>query len=520
MKEQNKKTNNFSDEHVPDWAKGKLYYQLFVDRFCKLSTHNLKKRGRNYHEKWNEEVLWKPDEKGEFNNNDFFGGDLKGITSKMNYFKDLGVQIIYLSPINYSKYRYDHYAVTDLFKIDPYIGNEDDLKKLARKAHMSGIKIILDVAFNHCGIDNPIAKDVLLKGKDSKYYDCFLYDEKGVMRFYGGFTDMPLLNQENKTVIKIAHGFIRKMCKYVDGFRLDLAECLNPNFLKEIKDEANKYAKHLIVGEFWGYVPREIFGNGIDASTGYSMTNAILKFVAYGEGYLLKDEEKRLEEKYPQENLDSMLVSLSTHDIVRARTILGKKDLMRKGYINIWDIDKYPTIWHNGTFDTLGFRTWEYENDKFSPKEAKYSLDSLKVATVLQYFYIGSPCIYYGDETGMSGFKDPFNRKPMNWGNINRDLLMFFRRLGRFRKNLNLTKCNPNVIIANENIFSFTRNNKQNYIFVAVNRSEEKEIIIHIPEEVMKKTESNTSMLVHGFEFGTNVLKPMGYLVIAKTFTK
>lgn len=498
--------------NVPEWAKGAIFYQLLVDRFCKSKTHEKDLvSGRNYRE-WKDSVNWHRNIHGSFHNNDFFCGDLNGIKEKIPFFKSLGVSVLYLSPINLSLYRYDRYAATNHMLIDPDVGSFSTLDNLHQTALKNNIHIILDIAFNHCCTNNPIYKDAF-NNPDSKYWNWFKRDSHGNICFWYGFDDMPEFNQFSKDYQKYVYGdggVIEKYSKYVDGFRLDLAENLEPFFIEGIKNKANENSPHLIVGEYWSKVPRSLLNKCIDSPTCYPMTNAILKFLCYGEYNYLEEQMKELVNYYPQSTIDSMLISLDTHDIIRALTILGKTYLMRTGLIDIWKIDDYPSPWHrDDKFYTDEFRQFEFDNDVLTPEEYEHATALLKVGAVLQYFYIGSPCLYYGTESGMYGFKDPFNRKPYPWGNEDTQLLKFFMALGTFRKSFNSVRANPVIQFKDSGVFSFTRENEYNSLFVVVNRSNEPRKFI-IPKK-----------FIDGYSFsvnlgGNNTLLPYGALVILK----
>ena len=141
---------NFS---VPDWAKGKMMYHIFLDRFYRGSTEPLSKMPRRHiHKNWNENMQIGPDEEGIWNN-DFYGGDIPGITEKLDYIQSLGVSILYISPpvFSQSNHRYD---TSEYEKIDPYAGTNEDLRILCEEAHKRGMKVILDAVFNHTGSDS------------------------------------------------------------------------------------------------------------------------------------------------------------------------------------------------------------------------------------------------------------------------------------------------------------------------------------------------------------------------------
>ena len=513
---------NAEEKKIPEWAEGALFYQIFVDRFAKSKNHsNNLIGGRNYRN-WGDEVNWKRNQKGKFSNNDFFGGDLKGITEKIPYFKLLGVDVLYLSPINFSLFRYDRYASDNHLMIDPDAGTFEDLDNLHKKANANGIHVILDIAFNHCSIDNHIFVDSILNPK-SIYRDWIKKDSEGKAVFWYGFRDMPEFNQYSKGYQEYVYGdngVIAKFAQYVDGFRLDLAEVLEPFFLEGIRKQANKHSPHLIVGEFWKNPDPNLIGKGIDVPTSYPLTNAILKGIAYGEFEYLEKLTKEMISEYPKENLNSFLVSLDTHDIVRAITILGRLDLMRKGMMDIWKIDEPPTIWHrDGKFYTDEFRQFEYDNDRLTDEQLKNAIKLLRLAMVIQYFYIGSPCLYYGTEVGMEGFKDPFNRRCMEWNNkainpIKKKLFDFVVQLGKFRKLFDLKNAElPNVVVKDSDVFCFTRKCEDHILFVAVNRGESERVLKMIPDEF---TEEATSTFAFAYDYVRKVLEKKGFVIMIK----
>lgn len=502
-----------NDFFIPQWAKNQIFYQIFVDRFYKSPNKKTKKlEGRNYR-KWGELPNWQRNEKGDFHNNDFFGGNLKGIEEKLKYLKSLHVGVIYLSPINESLYRYDRYASTNHKKIDPDAGDFKDLKSLHEKANAMGMYIILDVALNHCSSDNPIFQKAL-ENPDSKYRNWFHFDAKGNYKYwYNEFKDMPIFNQRNlefQNYIYGEDGVIDTFSRYVDGFRLDVAEELQPFFLEGIRKRANKDRPHLIIAESWKKENASMFGKCFDGTTNYMFTNAILKYIVYGEYEYLKWQVRDIAESYPKNTI--ILNSLDTHDIVRALTILGGKG-MRKGYDRIWDIDKDPSPWHINTskgriFLTDAFREFEFDNDILEKKQYEYTKNMLKLAVMIQYFLEGNPCIFYGTEVGLHGYKDPFNRKCFPWDNIDEELLTFYQKMGELRSHFHGDDSETKFLQADKDIFIFERFQMENSVFVAVNRSsKEKRIELPIRGRKVKHLFS-----VNGAN--KNILPPLGGIVV------
>lgn len=509
---------------IPEWAKDAIAYQIFVDRFCKGGDKKEKQEGRNYRN-WGEFPDWQRNDKGDFHNNDFFCGNLAGIYEKLDYFKSLSIDIIYMSPINESLYRSERYASTNHMKIDFDAGTYEDLDRLHKKANQMGMHIILDIAFNHCSSDNPIFKDAQ-NNPNSKYRDWFYFDNNGNYRYwYGEFKDMPVFNLWNhdyQDYVYGENGVVAKFAPYVDGFRLDLASELPMFFLEGIRNRANQNEKKLILGEYWHKTPIEVLGRGIDCPTNYYFTDAILKFVAFGRGEKLKCQINDVLENYPQNTIDTMFNSLDTHDMMRAITILSKK-CIRDEPDRIWEIDKEWSKWHvvnNGMikFFTDQFRQFEYDNDRLSKEEYQQAKKRLKVAVILQYFLPGIPCTFYGTEVGLHGYKDPMNKKCYPWNDEGRDeeLLNYYQEIGRFRKQYHGTRSDFKPLYADDGVFAFERRNKENSVFVAVNVGEHARQI-EIPKYFNVRDEKNHyRIFTLNADTYRNYLEPYGGIIILK----
>ena len=471
------------DFKVPDFAKGTIYYQIFIDRFNHGSNgkENQGIKGRNYR-KWGEFPNFKRNEKGKFHNNDFFCGNLKGIEEKLPYFKSLSVGVLYISPINFSLYRYDRYAATNHLMIDPDVGTFEDLARLHRKANAMGIHIVLDMALNHCSDDNPIFKEAI-SNPNSPYRDWFYIDNNGNYRYwYGEFVDMPVFNQASqgyRDYVYGENGVIAKFAPFVDGFRLDVAEELWPDVLEGIRNRANENKAHVIIAEYWNRAQTSYLGKCFDGTTNYLYTNAMYKWLMDGEYHYFAQQINDLLENYPHEAVCTMINSLDTHDIVRALTIISGK-WMRHGLDRRWDIDKYPSPWHkivNGLiqFFTDQFRQDEFIFDRLTPKEYRRAKKLLEILLVIDYTLPGNPCILYGTDVGLHGYKDPFNRKCFPWDRIDKDLLHVHKRLGAMRRHNRKSLMDANYkLIRCDDVLCYERNN----LLVVANRYKPQEINI------------------------------------------
>ena len=466
----------YDNSDVPEWATDAIYYQIMVDRFNRSdNAAPMKLAYRNYRN-WGEMPNWERNEYGEFHNNDFFGGDLKGVEDKLDYLKELGITVIYLSPIFESLFRYDGYAATNHMKIDPDKGSVSDLKSLCLEAEKREMHVILDIAINHSSSDIPIFKDAISNPK-SPYRDWFHFDDENNYRcWYGEFKDMPVFNQLNPGYQEYIYGeggFIDFFSKIVHGFRFDVSEEIMPFVLRGCRERANKNGAHIMIGECWHKARNDVLGNALDAPTNYVFTDAVLRYVVDRNITFFLMQVMDILDSYPQNTLNTMLNSLDTQDTVRILTMFGGK-YMRHGDERLWDIDKDPSPWHYDTnygrrFDTDGFRQFEWENDRLGDEEYEYAKKLLKATSMILYFMSGCPCMYYGTEVGMHGYKDPFNRKTFPWDDPDTELFEFFKKLFKFRKECILRDCFFEVREISKDIIMYTMTNRYNSVLVAVN---------------------------------------------------
>ena len=495
---------------VPDWAKGKIMYQIFPDRFYRSTKYNPEIVENRVTREWGEIPNWAPGENNTISNNDFFMGNLRGIIEKLDYISDLGVEIIYLNPIclSQSNHRYD---VADYEKIDPYLGTKDDLEDLCEKAHKKGINIIIDAVFNHTGNDSKYFNQFnnyktmgAYNNPQSPYYNWYRKNEKGEFEYWWGFKNLPVCDGNSlewRKFITGKNGVIDKwFSKGIDGLRIDVADELTEEFIESVRKAVKRNKKDgFIIGEVWDNAVRKegygkqrtyLLGKGLDSVMNYPLTNAILKYVRYGDFQILEDTLNEIITEYPNEVINSLMNSLSTHDITRAITTLVGEGMQ---------ISKYNWIW-----DVQYSREWQFYNQKLTEGQLKNAKELLKVATVIQYFLPGNPCIYYGDEIGMYGYKDPFNRLCFDWDSINNELNQFYKKLGKIRKEMRFLKdAEFNLLQINENAIAFERVKENEKVLVLVNRSEKNQDF-EIPEtyndseNVFEKNIKNNTILAHG----------------------
>ena len=422
-----------ADFTTPDWAKGAIIYQIFPDRFYKSGRCSLKGKLTPYtvHQDWYEDVDWKPNDKGEVLNNDFYGGNFKGITEKMDYIASLGTGIIYLNPISksFSSHRYD---TGDYKTPDPMLGTEKDFAAMCQAAHDRGIKVILDGVYSHTGSDSLYfdkygsfgGKEGAYCTKDSPYYSWYTFhDYPNTYNGWWGFDTLPTVNKMDPSfldyVITGEDSVVAHWMKLgADGFRLDVADELPNEFIKLLKERIRSIRPDaLLIGEVWedasnkeSYgVRRRYFVDGVlDSCMNYPFRTAIINFLhGWDDGRQLKERVMTIAENYPPQVLYCNMNSLGTHDTPRILTTL---------------VDNFE-----GTRE-------EYAKRHLSRSRMDVARDRLLMASFLQYTLPGAPSIYYADEAGMEGHKDPFNRRPYPWGREDPEILEHFRHLGALRK--------------------------------------------------------------------------------------
>ena len=417
-----------SSYKTPDFAKGNIIYHVFVDRFNRADGVKTKRKYR-LHESFSEspEVV---SADGKYYADDFFGGNFNGIREKLDYLDELGVGIIYLSPIfkAYSNHRYD---TGDYMKVDELLGTEDDFKRLLDAAHEKGMKIILDGVFNHSGADSLYFNkfgtyDSLgaYQSKSSPYYDWYYFKKfPDEYACWWGCDNVPDLNKSNKDYRALVfgkNGVVEKWQKLgADGWRLDVVDELPIDFvnllIKKIKS-VNKDA--LVIGEVWedastkvsyGELRPYLLGDQLDGTMNYPFMNAIIAYVHDGDEKFFKDTVQSILENYPKETVYCLMNSLGTHDTVRIINALS--DVRAHGWSKT---------------HKLGYKLPDSEYEKAKKK--------LYLASVLQFTLPGIPSIFYGDEAGLQGFDDPINRRPYPWGSEDKEILMHYRKLGRIRR--------------------------------------------------------------------------------------
>lgn len=412
---------------------GNTMYQIFPDRFFKDGEALLEGKLEPYviHESTLETPHFLPGLNGEVLNNDFYGGNLKGIAKKLPYLKKLGVSVIYLNPIfkAFSNHRYD---TADYKKIDEMLGNEKDFKALCQKAHRLNMKIILDGVFSHTGSNSVYFDKDNIFGKGAyhnpnspykEWYDFKSYPDDYTS--WWGIEILPCVNEMNESyldfIIEGEDSVVAHWLKLgADGFRLDVADELPDEFIARLRKRLKGINKNaILIGEVWEDASNKIsygerrkyfLGNELDSVMNYPFRNAVIDFVLgkdNGEGF--RNTVMTVCENYPSYVTLCLMNMLSTHDTQRLVTVLS-------------GVTPPETKEQRAEF-------------KLSEKELENARRRVYVASFLQFVLPGMPCIYYGDEILTEGFEDPFCRTFFDWERAEREQgIKFFSELSHIRE--------------------------------------------------------------------------------------
>lgn len=470
---------------TPDWVKGGIMYQIFPDRFNVgvPATENIPE-DRVIHKSTEELPVWEPDKNGKILNNDYFGGTLDGIKEKLPYLSSLGVNILYLNPI-FEAHSNHRYNTADYTKTDPMLGTEEDFKELCLAAEKYSIKIILDGVFSHTGSDSVYFNREGRYGsggawndENSPYRDWYTFNEDGTYESWWGINTLPETKENTPSFIEFItgnNGIAEKWLQNgASGFRLDVADELPDLFLDEFRKCVKALNKdHLIIGEVWedatnkvshGGRRRYLLGDQLDSVMNYPFASAILTFMRYGVAESFMESVVSVCENYPKQALNCLMNHIGTHDTARILTSLINDSVEHKPR-NI------------------------QVNCRLTDEEYSKAKKLLKTASVLQYTLPGFPSLYYGDEAGMQGGGDPFNRGFFPWGKEDKELTEWYTRLGKIRRSCESLKDGAfQPYSAMLSCVAYIRRCKNEAIFVIANRNFH-EIDYYLPEEFQNKPE-------------------------------
>ncbi len=418
---------------TPAWFGAGVTYQIFPDRFCRLEPPNPEGMpgDRWVHENWDELMAYEPED-GVVTNRDFFGGSLKGILSRLSYLESLSVSTIYLNPIfeAASNHRYD---TCDYQKIDPMLGTEKDFRLLCREAEKRGIRIVLDGVFNHNGDGSRYFNargwyDTVgaAQSQDSPWYEWYDFSHwPDAYSSWWGISTLPQVRESTPSyvdfIIENEDSVIRHWLRAgASGWRLDVADELPDSFIEKLRGAAvEEKADAIVIGEVWedgsnkiayGERRRYLLGRETHGLMNYPFRVSAIAWLQGGDARDFVETMETIREHYPPAAFYASLNSLGTHDNPRILTLLGQSE------------------------DLSGYDRAYRARYRLSRMERQRAVRRLKLASTLLYAFPGSPTVYYGDEAGMEGCEDPFNRGTFPWGKEDAVLLAHYRILGKLRR--------------------------------------------------------------------------------------
>lgn len=453
---------------LPKKFLGGIIYHIFVDRFRKGGDVPIKD-GAILIDNWDDGIPEYPEYPGAYiKNNTFFGGTLYGVKDKLYYLKSLGVNILYLSPIfqSPSNHKYD---TSDYMRVDEMFGGDEGLSELIEAAEAEGIGIILDGVFNHTGADSIYFNKYstynnlgAYQSKESPFYSWFnFYDYPTKYECWWNIDILPRINTENCDCSSYFLGHRGVIDKYASlgilGFRLDVADELSDEFIRGIKERlSSKIRAPLLYGEVWedgsnkiAYGRRKSYylGDELDGVMNYPLRRGILSYLRDSETDALRYALTEIINNAPHRIRHFQMNILGTHDTERVLTVLGGVDL------DISNTEKRAT--------------------RLSNEERAIAVKLLKMAYTILMTLPGIPAIYYGDEVGLEGYSDPFNRMPFPWGMEDKEILDFVRLLSDIRRKHNVYKLGDfKLYELNSTRLIYSRKSKTNAYITIVNNSD------------------------------------------------
>ncbi len=462
-------------EPVPDWFGRGVTYHIFPDRFYKgkAKTPPLKSMpgNRTLHKNWSDCPDFRPDANGEVRNRDFFGGNIAGVLEKLPYIRSLGVNTIYFSPVfeAASNHRYDTACYT---RIDPLFGTEEEFSRLCNEARALGIRILLDGVFNHTGYNSEYFNGAgfyntigASQSKESPYYGWYCFQEwpKRYDSWWGVYT-LPQVNESHPDyvdfIVKNKDSVVRRWLRAgASGWRLDVADELPDSFIEELRNAAREEKKDsVIIGEVWEDASnkvaydvrrRYLLGRELDGVMNYPLRNSLIGYILGDNAANFKRAMEILRENYPRDAYHSLMNALGTHDTPRILTVLGA----------------LPEEW--------ALPKEERAETILPPERRVLAIRRLKVASAVLYTFPGSPCVLYGDEAGLEGFEDPFNRRGYPWGDEDSELIRWYAALGELRGASEALQTGDICYLRAEgSILAYERISKKERVIVCANRDE------------------------------------------------
>lgn len=455
----------------PAWAQGAVVYQIFPERFANGDPSN----DPADVEAWD----LPPNVESQK------GGDLQGIIDRLDHLVELGVDVLYLTPIfkSPSNHKYNTY---DYYQIDPSFGDEETLRTLIERCHERGIKVVLDAVFNHCGFGFFAFQDVLKRGEKSRYAHWFNIhsfpvqtDPPNYETFATGLAYMPKLMTHQPDVkdylLDVAVYWLREFG--IDGWRLDVANEIDHQFWREFRQAVKAVnPQALIVGEVWHEASPWLQGDQFDSVMNYTLQHACYDFFAKG--------------------------------TIRARSFANRLAKVQVNHTQAVNLAMFNLL---GSHDTERFLT-----------SCGGDLRRFALAVAFQLTYEGAPMIYYGDEVGMSGLNDPDCRRGMIWdpAEQNLELLAWYKELIALRRAypvLQRGSCRTVWADSVSNVYGFVRFDGTEQVLVLLNNSPQNQVVdlaqVTWPAAVPKRVKDLLKGEDHAL--GEVVLEPYGVKILA-----
>lgn len=491
---------------TPAWFREGLAYQVFTDRFhrsgdrgglARAEYHKALGRNVYLHEDWNEPVLYTalPGNR-DYDPCDFYGGDLQGLAEKLPYLRSLGVTCLYLNPIFESPSNH-RYNTSDYLRVDPVLGDEEDLRALAAAAKEAGVHIILDGVFSHTGDDSVYFNRYgrypgpgAYGSKESPYYEW--YDFRAWpdgYRCWWGFPTLPEVDELTPSYM----AFIAKVIDHyaelgLTSWRLDVADELPDEFIAFLRTHLKERdPEGLLLGEVWedasnkqGFGARRKYVDGaeLDSVMNYPLRDALCDFFLYRtDANGLAARLNALRENYPKPFYDACLNLLGSHDTPRIATVLG------------------------GAPHRDALTREEQAKFRLNPDAAARGKARLSLAQMLLFSHPGVPCTYYGDEIGMFGMMDPFCRAPYPWGEEDQAQLHQYRRIAAARSaSAALSHGACGFAALTPDVFAILRTEGDESVVTLVNRSEQAVRVSVTAEAFRRGPDAERMFLVPAYE--------------------
>lgn len=470
--------------NTPVWFSECIMYQIFIDRFYNGMKNDQVLNPREdvlVRKNWEESPEYIRNPEGGVIQYDFFGGNLLGIIKKLRYLRSLQVGVIYLNPIFEapSNHKYD---TADYKNIDRMFGDIETFKLLCAEAEANGIKIILDGVFSHTGSDSIYFNRSgnypgigAYQSMDSPYYSWYRFKKyPDEYESWWGIGTLPNVNELDKSyedfILFKEDSVIKKWIKLgAKGWRLDVADELPDQFIKHISKEMKRVdSESILIGEVWedasnkssyGVRREYLLGEELDSVMNYPLREIMLDFILERQSSVdTADRLMQLYENYPINSFYLNMNLIGSHDVPRILTLLGEAP------------------------DETQMSMEEKKSYRLNDYKKAIAIKRLKILSLIQMTFPGVPCIYYGDEAGVEGFRDPLNRRTFPWGNENIELLNWYRLITALRNKYDVLKTGTwHPLCPQEDVFGyirdiqcedvFGRKMKNNIAAILVNRS-------------------------------------------------